>query len=321
MFRRKAIVRQQFPLKPSSAKTIHKSQGQTKSSIVVNMASGARPHQHYVAFSRVTSLQGLHLLNGFHGKIKVDIQVINEMTRLRTLRNIDLSFEPFTTNTNELRVVFQNVQSLRLHLPLVKSDSAFTNADVICMAETRLYCLDSDSDYFIEGYLPIIRNDQISSQGLRPPHGLAMYVKESYRIERVETVSTKDFECLIVDIQSPHFRHSHTIFVVYKSPSCSLETFKANMLPFSQLPSSNNLIVVGDFNFDLIKNNNDRFLNLMRLVFPKANLLETLPTTWEKTKLDLCFTSCNAALANIIACVWSYHHTLAVCVASNSRID
>ena len=41
MFRRKAIVRQQFPLKASSAKTIHK--GQTKHSIVVDMTSGSRP--------------------------------------------------------------------------------------------------------------------------------------------------------------------------------------------------------------------------------------------------------------------------------------
>ena len=37
MFRRKAIVRQQFPLKASSAKTIHKAQGQTKSCVIVDM--------------------------------------------------------------------------------------------------------------------------------------------------------------------------------------------------------------------------------------------------------------------------------------------
>ena len=67
MFRRKAIVRQQFPLKASSAKTIHKAQGQTQSRIIVDMTTGARPHQHYVAFSRVTSLQGLHILNGLRG--------------------------------------------------------------------------------------------------------------------------------------------------------------------------------------------------------------------------------------------------------------
>ena len=54
IFRRKAVVRQQFPLKASSAKTIHKAQGQTKNRIIVDMTSGSRPHQLYVALSRVT---------------------------------------------------------------------------------------------------------------------------------------------------------------------------------------------------------------------------------------------------------------------------
>ena len=90
MFRRKAIARQQFPLKASSAKTIHKAQGQTKSQVVVDMTTGSRPHQHYVAFSRVTRLQGLHLLNGLNGQIKVDKAVIQEMERLR--RDARISF-------------------------------------------------------------------------------------------------------------------------------------------------------------------------------------------------------------------------------------
>ena len=58
MYRSKAVVRQ-FPLKPSSGKTIHKVQGQTKEQIVVDTARGTRAHHHYVAYSRVTSIQGL----------------------------------------------------------------------------------------------------------------------------------------------------------------------------------------------------------------------------------------------------------------------
>ena len=89
MFRRKAIVRQQFPLKASSAKTIH-----TKSHVIVDMSTGSRPHQHYDAFSRVTSLNGLFLLNGLSRKIRVDNRVIEEMNRLLTERVVDLSYKP-----------------------------------------------------------------------------------------------------------------------------------------------------------------------------------------------------------------------------------
>ena len=129
MFRRKAVVRQQFPLKASSAKTIHKAQGQTKTQVIVDMSTGSRPHQHYVAFSRVTCLQGLHLLNGFNGQIKVDKAVIQEMERLRRDAHITLSYKPVNLNRTDLVTVFQNAQSLRLHMPLVKTDSTYTNAE------------------------------------------------------------------------------------------------------------------------------------------------------------------------------------------------
>ena len=106
MFRRKAVVRQQFPLKASSAKTIHKAQGQTKSCAIVDMTTGSRPHHHYVAFSRVTSLEGLHLLNGLSGNIQVDSRVVDEMNRLRTKEVVNLLYEPIRDRIPQLNVVF-----------------------------------------------------------------------------------------------------------------------------------------------------------------------------------------------------------------------
>ena len=180
MFRRKAIVRQQVPLKASSAKTIHKAQGQTKSCIIVDMTSGSRPHHHYVAFSRVTSLQGLHLLNGLSGQIKVDKGVVYEMERLRRDAYIDFSYKPVKSYHCDLVIVFQNTQSFRLYIPQVQNDETFTDAVVICLAETLLSHNDQDVDYALDRFLPIVRNDQRENiHGVRPPHGLAIYVKDS----------------------------------------------------------------------------------------------------------------------------------------------
>ena len=312
MFRRKAIVRQQFPLKASSAKTIHKAQGQTQSCAIVDMTTGSRPHHHYVAFSRVTSLKGLHLLNGLSGNIQVDNRVVDEMNRLRTERAVDLSYEPPEDRLCQLSVVFQNAQSLRLHFSLIRNDSTFTSADVICLAETRLSCNDQDSEYAIEGFQPIIRNDQTANHRVRPPHGLAMYVKQSIKINLVQTISTKEFECLVVQLNRPSSNHMTTLIVVYKSPNCGFENFKNHIISMAKFPITEDLMLVGDFNYDVSRNKNGQFLEFMKSIFPRTKCLNVSQTTRDFTTLDLCFTSFVSASANIITCVWSYHHTLVV---------
>ena len=93
-------------MKASSAKTINKAQVQTKSQVVDDMTTGSRPHQHYVAFSRVTSLQGLHLLNGLNGQIKVDKAVIQEMERLCRGAQVTLCYNPVNPNKCNLVTVF-----------------------------------------------------------------------------------------------------------------------------------------------------------------------------------------------------------------------
>ena len=274
MFRRKAIVRQQFPLKASLAKTIHKAQGQTKTCVIVDMTSGSRPHQHYVAFSRVTSLQGLHLLNGLNGKIKVDKLVVDEMERLRKKACISLSYKPVMSYSCEFVTVFQNAQSLHLHLPLVQNDNTFTDADVICLAETRLHRNDQDIYYSIKGFLPIIRNDQQKTHDVRPPHGLAMYVRSCHEIVSVETFSTDKFESLVVRVCSSNHRRVYTIIVVYKAPTCSFENFKAYVQTLSRFQSSDKLIIIGDFNFDISHNQNKNFFRSNEVYLSKIKSVE-----------------------------------------------
>jgi len=69
----------QFPLRLAWAVTIHKSQGKTYDRAVIDLGSGAfAPGQTYVALSRLTSLDGLHLSRPLRPS---DIRVDPDVTR------------------------------------------------------------------------------------------------------------------------------------------------------------------------------------------------------------------------------------------------
>ena len=280
------------------------------------MTTGSRPHQHYVAFSRVTRLQGLHLLNGLNGQIKVDKAVIQEMERLRRDACITLCYRPVSRIESGLIIVFQNSQSLRLHMPLVQSDRTFLNADVICFAETRLHENDQDTDYAMEGFLPAIRNDQCdNAPHMRPSHGLAIYVRNCHQVVSIHKISTEQFESLAIDLINSHSNTLYSVIVVYKAPRCPFGDFRKHLVSLSELPLSDNVIMVGDFNFNIQNGQNTNFLKVLKSIFPRVNLLKTAPTTKENTILDMAFTTCNKAHSYIITCVWSYHHTLVTSIS------
>lgn len=71
----------QFPLIVAWATTIHKVQGLTLDEIVVDMKGGRfSTGQSYVAFSRVKTLQGLHIMNLNQAAMKTSTDV--EKTKL-----------------------------------------------------------------------------------------------------------------------------------------------------------------------------------------------------------------------------------------------
>lgn len=64
VFNSTTFQRTQFPLRPAAGKTIHKAQGCTVDKVVVDLSQSRTqktPHIHYVALSRVKSVDNLHI--------------------------------------------------------------------------------------------------------------------------------------------------------------------------------------------------------------------------------------------------------------------
>ena len=79
-------TRSQFPLKLAWVVTIHKCQGLTLPEIVINMTHAKvkfKPGEAYVAFSRVRTIEKLHIINYTRNQIHVSEHVEEEMKRLR----------------------------------------------------------------------------------------------------------------------------------------------------------------------------------------------------------------------------------------------
>ena len=129
------ITRLQFPLTVAWATTIHKVQGLTLDEIVVDMKGGRfNPGQAYVAFSRVKTLQGLHILNFSASAIKKSNDVHNEMVRLNTK---SLQTVPkLQHHDNHVIISLLNVRSINAKQPDIANDDVLKYASILCFCET-----------------------------------------------------------------------------------------------------------------------------------------------------------------------------------------
>ena len=77
------LHREQFPVILNTAITIHKSQGLSLETVLVDLGDSVfSPNQSYVALSRVTTIDGLYLINFSPHQVTADKRATNEYTRL-----------------------------------------------------------------------------------------------------------------------------------------------------------------------------------------------------------------------------------------------
>lgn len=153
----------QFPLRPAAGKTVHKAQGCTFDKIVIDLSQTKvrkTPHIHYVALSRVRSVNYLHILNFNDQALAMDEKVLEEMERLKKEAPLQLCYIPlYQVNSNCFKVAYNNTRSLHKHFPQVKSEPNILASDIVGFSETRLCAVDELHSFQLHGYTAIFNNE------------------------------------------------------------------------------------------------------------------------------------------------------------------
>ena len=125
-------------------------------------------------------------------------------------------------------------------------------ADAVGFAETR-QCMRDESVHFALKRFRLIRLDDTEKESInRPHHGLALYIKEYFQIQKVVKMQCKSFEFIFAGILCMP-RGYFQVVVLYKYPKSSQTDFRKdihdNMRPVFDLNAK--LVILGDFNIQI----------------------------------------------------------------------
>ena len=294
------ITRLQFPLTLAWATTIHKVQGLTLDEIVVDMKGGRfNAGQAYVAFSRVKTLQGLHILNFSASAIKKSDDVHNEMIRLNT--KLLQTMPKLQCHDNHITIALLNIRSIVPKLPDIASDDCLKCVNVQCFCETWL--TQSDPSPVLQDHQIAIRCDRASGDN---KGGVMISIPEHMQPTSTHRYASNGIEAVSTILLLPDTTQIH-VALLYRSPSVPLQTLTSlmsrvlNHVSRSSLPS----VVLGDFNEDILHQSSSRVVTFMSS--HGYTQVVNSPTTARGTLIDHVY--CNSLPSNMIVGVQDTYYS------------
>ena len=303
------VHRIQFPLRQAAARSIHVSQSSTYPEIYVDLEALSTPpkpfweHMHYVAFSRVTSIAGLYIESINEKNISVSTKVSDYLKN--ALQNNKLQTNIQFSNKDTLNILLNNSRSFKKHFNAIHHNKLILQQHINIFLESKLCKHDKSIDYTIDDYM-IVRADQ--KNNLTPTYGIISYLKNEIQIHKVQYMSTETIDTLYINITFKS--KTISIFSIYNSPKNSYLQIEKHLIQLldKEIITSNNLIVLGDFN---IQYNSSNYMKLCSKL-SKYNLQQHVNkyTTINNTTIDFIFTNLQIQLINILYAHWSDHHIL-----------
>ena len=326
----------QFPVVPACGLTIHKSQGGTFDEVVFDYDKGQEQQMVYVGLSRVKSLQGLFMTNSTND-FKFHHAKGCNTPRMQELRNEKKRLEKHTLRTivDELSEIIEksgpastlmsiNVQSFNAHKSDISTDRVLSSVNYLALSETWQ---DDHSTIELDGYTCIVQSKRSGTKA----GGVAILQKMTTNPDTTSTTTAIPYTLELVgeerdeefskaakygDICAAKVLVMGTevlLVSVYISPGTTINQkrwFVGRTL-IRTAEQDMPMVVTGDFNVDVSKQENDKFVKFMFDHFKlclTTNVKE--PTTLGGTVLDLTFTKNIKAEVTRFISYFSYHRPM-----------
>jgi hypothetical protein len=281
------VQRRQFPLSSAHGRTVHRLQGATLDKLVCSIVGKNHkppPHIHYVAFSRVTKLENLHILAYDPTEIKVDSRVTLEMQRLRSEARLNTIGNPFNTSRPpNINVICLNCTSLYKHIDDVRADRRILSADLCFFTESRVRLSDREFTVQLDKFEHFVHEGWSASKHTRSHYGTVVYTRRRLCKGFPRNHTYKGLEVTEVRIDEKPF---HIFLGVYRSPTASLELLVQILTEIlTKLDDRNTVTLMGDFNSDLVDGKPskllkqslcDRFGMVQLIQHPTTDMLTTI---------------------------------------------
>ena len=191
-----------------------------------------------------------------------------------------------TTLGKNFSVVHYNIQSLNNKLELITNE--LQNFDVIGLTETWLDGRVSDNDISMNGYTLYRRDRRGDNHG-----GICVYAKSTIYSKRRTDLELLDLECIWLELHCNHRKMLvGTFYRPPNSPSATLTSIETSIgLAFDT--TINDILIVGDFNFDILKTNSSKKIQDICQHFNLQQLINTPTHFTEQSNsiIDLILTS------------------------------
>lgn len=176
---------------------------------------------------------------------------------LSSNQSMNSSQSSFSTLSNHLSIMHLNIQSLLPKIDIIRCEAQAY--DVLVFSESWLKPEISNDSILIENFSPPHRTDRCN----RPGGGVIIFVRDSFFCKRRNDLELRELEAVWVEI---HVKSKHILIGgFYRPPNSKTDYFNlvAESIDRAYNTNIDDIIVTGDFNYDMLTNDKNIMADLI----------------------------------------------------------